>query len=353
MRTLTEWISRIGPPDEAAGQAAQERWNSIAKPLGSLGQFETAVTKIASLRGDPEIRLTAKTLLVFCADNGVVAQGVSQCGDSVTAKVAVALAENRSTASAMATDTGCRVIPADMGMRDFQGHSGVVNLRVRNASGDISRESAMSREECIRAMELAADLVERLAGEGTDLLAIGEMGIGNTTTTAALSAVLLDRQPEEVTGRGAGLSTDGLEHKIKVIRQALTRCTADRNDPIGLIAELGGLDIAGMCGAFIGAAACRVPVIMDGCISAAAALCAARLCPGVKTALLASHVSAEPAGRMILRELGLHAPIDAGLRLGEGSGALMLMPLLDMVIRVYQSGQSFERLGIDPYRALS
>ena len=211
----------------------------------------------------------------------------------------------------------------------------------------------MSREECIRAMELAADLVGRLAGEGTDLLAIGEMGIGNTTTTAALSAVLLDRQPEEVTGRGAGLSTEGLEHKIIVIRQALTRCTVDRNDPIGLIAELGGLDIAGMCGAFIGAAACRVPVIMDGCISAAAALCAARLCPGVKTALLASHVSAEPAGRMILRELGLHAPIDAGLRLGEGSGALMLMPLLDMVIRVYQSGQSFERLGIEPYRALS
>ena len=294
-----------------------------------------------------------KALIVFCADNGVVAQGVSQCGSEVTAKVAVALAEGRSTANTMAKRASCRVIPIDLGMKDFPGHPGVRNLRVRNGTGDISLGPAMTREECLASMERGAALVEELAASGTELIAIGEMGIGNTTTAAALTAALLGLGPETVIGRGAGLSTDGLQRKREAVCRALRVNHPNRDDVIGLIADLGGLDIAAMCGAFLGAAACRVPAVIDGMISAAASLCAQRLCPAAAAAMLASHVSTEPAGRLLLDALGLHAPLDAGMHLGEGTGALMLMPLLDMAWEVYHSGQDFERLGIEAYRPLS
>ena len=348
--TLEERIRSIVEPDQLAAKAAEEQWNSVAKPLGSLGWFEGALVKIAALRSSTEISLRHKTLLVFCADHGVVSQGVSQCGSEVTAKVAVALAEGRSSVSALARTAECRIIPVDGGIRNFAGHEGVLKLRPGNGSGDISREPAMSRKDCVRAMELSADLAERLASEGTELLAVGEMGIGNTTAASALTAALLDLPPETVTGHGAGLSQEGLNRKISAIRRALERCKDEREDPVGLMAELGGFEIAAMCGALIGAADCRIPVIIDGYISAVAALCALKLCPCVKAAMLASHVSGEPAGEIILEALGLDAPIHAGMYLGEGSGAVMLMPLLEMARSLYGSGQTFDRLGIDAYR---
>lgn len=343
-------IREIGMPDPVSAAAAAARWNRIAKPLGSLGWFEAALVRMAALRGTADFRLDRRTLLVFCADNGVVEQGVTQCGSEVTASVATALAENRSTASAMAAAAGCRIIPADMGIRDYSGHPGVRNLRVRNGTGDISREAAMSREECLLAMERGAELAGETAKEGTDLLAVGEMGIGNTTTAAAVASVLLNRDPQLLAGRGAGLGGDGLARKREVLCRARERCRVSADDPVGLLSELGGLDLAAMCGAFLGAAANRIPVLADGMISLTAALCAVRLCPQAKSALFASHVSAEPAGGLLLEALGLTAPITAGMFLGEGGGALMLIPLLEQAWGVYSSGQSFEKLGIEAYR---
>ena len=332
--------------------ASEARWDSLAKPLGSLGWFEQAVTKIAALRGEVDFSLERKTLLVFCADHGVVRQGVTQCGSEVTAHVARALAEGRSTVSPMARAAGCRVIPVDMGMLNFPGHPGVKNRRVRNGTGDISLGPAMSRQECLLAMECGGAMVKKLSEEGCDLVAVGEMAIGNTTAATALACALLGLQPEEATGRGAGLSTEGLVRKRQVIARALQVNLTGGEDTVDLLARLGGLEIAAISGAVLEASARRMPVLLDGMISTTAALCALRLNPDCRDAMLASHVSAEPAAGRVLDALGLDAPLKAGMHLGEGSGAIMLMPMLDIALEVYHSGQSFERLGIEAYRRL-
>ena len=350
MNDLNKWIRRIRPGDRAAAEEARQCWNRIAKPLGSLGALEEAIVRIAALQSTAEVHIGRRVLLVFCADHGVVKQGVSQCGSEVTARVAVALAERRSSVSPMANCADCQVIAADLGIKDFPGHPGVRNLRVRNGTDDFTLGPAMNREECLFAMEQGAKLAEAFAKEGTELFAVGEMGIGNSTATAALACALLDFRPEEAVGRGAGLSREGLARKRQTVQRALEVNRPDPHDIPGVLAALGGLEIAAMCGAFLGAAACRKPVIIDGVISAAAALCAVRLCPAAADALLASHVSAEPTGREILKAMGLRAPLDAGMFLGEGAGAVMLMPLLDQALSLYRSGQSFEKLGIEAYR---
>ena len=350
MNRIDQLIRCIRPGDRAAAEEAKSRWDGIAKPLGSLGTLEEMIVRIAALQESAEVRLDRRVLLVFCADHGVTAQGVSQCGSEVTARVAVALAEGRSSVSPMAERAGCLVVPADIGIRDFSGHPGVRNLRVRNGTDDFSCGPAMSRGECLLAMERGAELVREFAENGTELFAVGEMGIGNTTATAALAAALLNMPPDAVVGCGAGLGSAGLKRKLNAVRSALEVNFPDPNDIPGLLAKVGGLEIAAMCGAFLGAAACRKPVIADGVISAVAALCAVRLCPDAAEALLPSHISAEPAGRDILKALGLHAPLDAGMFLGEGAGAVMLMPLLDLALSLYRSGQDFARLGIDAYR---
>ena len=347
---LCKLIKAVPEPDAAAREEARKRWDGVAKPLGSLGLLEEALLRIAGATGSAEIALKPRSLLVFCADNGVVARGVTQCGSGVTAAVTRALAEGRSTVSPMAALAECRVLPVDMGVFDFPGTPGVLSRRVRNGTADISLGPAMSREDCLRAILSGAELAMERAAAGDRLLAVGEMGIGNTTTAAAVAAVLLGCDPDALCGRGAGLSDAGLERKKAAIRAAIGASRPDPADVLDVLAKVGGLDIAGMCGAFLGAAVSRTPVLIDGFISAAAALCAVRLCPAAKTALLASHVSAETAGPLLLRALGLEPLITAGMRLGEGSGAVAAMPLLDMALAVYQSGQSFARLGIEAYR---
>ena len=349
MEELKKLIDSIQGPDEAARILAKRRWDSLAKPLESLGLLEEMIAKLAALKGDTDVAIRNRALLVFCADNGIVAQGVSQCGSEVTAKVAVALAENRSTVSPMARMANCRVIPVDMGILNFPGHPGVLDRRVKNGTGDISLGPAMTRAECLRAVSHGAELAKKLAGEGTELLLVGEMGIGNTTTAAAVTACLLGLDAETVTGRGAGLSDAGLARKRAAIRTALERNRPDPADPVDVLCKLGGLDLAAMCGAFLGAAACRVGAVVDGCISAAAALCALRLCPPAGAAMFASHLSAEPMGAQLLKALGLEAPIHARMHLGEGGGAVALLPMLDLALAVYQSGQTFDRLGIAAY----
>lgn len=350
MNSIDTIIRSIRPGNPAAAGEAKQRWDSIAKPLGSLGEMEEIIVRIAALQATADVRLDRRALLAFCADHGVTAQGVSQCGCEVTARVAAALAEGRSSVSPMADRACCMVIPVDVGIKDYKGHPGVRNLRVRNGTDDFSRGPAMSREECLLAMEHGAELVRELAEDGMELFAVGEMGIGNTTAAAALACALLGLPAEAMVGRGAGLSSAGLERKRDAVRKALEVNRPDPDDIPGLLAKVGGLEIAAMCGAFLGAAACRKPVIIDGVISAVAALCAVRLCPAAADALLPSHVSAEPAGREILKALGLRAPLDAGMFLGEGAGAVMLMPLLDLALSLYQSGQDFDRLGIEAYK---
>ena len=346
---LEELLCEIHRPDAEAMAAARLRWDSLAKPLGSLGRLEEAVTRIAGITGDPDVRLDRRALLVFCADHGVVAQGVTQCGSEVTASVARALAAGESTVCHMAKVANCTVIPVDVGIADASERPGVIPRRIRSGTEDMTARAAMDREECVSAILTGAELVQELAAEGTQIIAVGEMGIGNTTAASAVTSVLLGLPPERVTGRGAGLSDAGISRKVSAIKRAISVNTPDGDDPIDVLSKVGGLELAAMCGAFLGGASSHVPVVIDGVISAAAALCAVRLCPEARGALLPSHVSSEPAGFLLLDALDLKPLLTAELHLGEGSGAVALLPLLNMALSVYHSGQTFDRLGIRAY----
>lgn len=343
---------QIPAPDEAAAAAARARWDSLAKPLGSLGLLEDAIVQIAALTGSANVSLKPRALLVFCADNGVVAQGVAQCSSEVTAAVAAALSRGRSAACQMAQLADCTVQAIDIGMKEPT-PQGVTDCNILRGTNDITQGPAMTREQCLSAIRVGASLAKEQARAGVKLLAVGEMGIGNTTTASAVTAALLGLPAEAVTGRGAGLSDEGLRRKRCAIETALRLNTPDSSDPVDVLAKVGGLDLAAMCGAFLSAAQAKLPVLIDGFVSAAAALCAVRLYPEAASAMLASHVSAEPAGRLLLKALGKHALIDAGLRLGEGSGAVSAMPLLDMALAVYSAGETFSDRGIEPYTRLS
>ena len=342
----------IAPSDEEARAAAHARWASCAHPLGSLGVLETIIEDIAALTGSADISLTPRTLLVLCADNGVVAQGVTQTGSEVTGVITRALAQGTTSVCRMAAVADCRVVPVDMGVKDFESVPGVLNRRIGNGTEDITQGPAMTRAQAEQAIQTGIDLVAEEKDRGTSLLVTGEMGIGNTTTTSAVAAVLLDLPPDEITGRGAGLSDEGLCRKRNAVTKALRVNAPDPSDPIDVLSKVGGFDIAGLCGVFLGGAIHRVPVLVDGAISAAAALCAVRLAPAASQAVIATHLSAEPVGKLLLQDLGKRPFITADMRLGEGTGAVAAIPLLDMARAVYAESGSFETCGIPAYQPL-
>ena len=347
--TIKELIQSIHPADPESGKQAVLHWDSLAKPLGSLGLLESSLTRIAALTGTPDIHLDKRTLLVLCADNGVIAQGVSQSDASVTEAVAAALGSGTSTVNYMANSAGCTVLPVDVGMVCRKDLPGVLNRKIRFGTDDITLGPAMSRENCEAMILSGAELVKEQKDAGCDILLLGEMGIGNTTTSAAVACVLLNEKPETMVGRGAGLSDAGLIRKTAAIRRAIELNRPDPNDPVDILAKAGGFDLAAMCGICLGAAAYRIPLILDGVITNTAALAAVRLCGDSKDALISSHLSTEPAAALLLNALGLQPLITAGLHLGEGSGAVLALSLLDQAMAVYASGHTFGHLGIDAY----
>ena len=350
---LNTLLQAITPADKDAGQLARRRWDSIAKPLGSLGRLEEAVVRMAGMRGSPDVSIRRRALVILCADNGVVAEGVTQTGQVVTAAVTENFTRGATSVCAMARVAGCDLYPVDIGVAaDLGDCSGLIRHKVAWGTKDLLWEPAMTRAQAEDALCFGAQLAQELAGQGYELLATGEMGIGNTTTSSAMTAVLLGCPVEEVTGRGAGLSTPGLRRKVEVIRAAIARHRPDPNDPLDVLAKVGGLDIAGLTGVFLGAAAARLPVLVDGFISAVAALAAVRLCPAAADYLLASHTSQEPAAAMLLEALGLSPFICADMRLGEGSGAVAAMPLLEMALAVYWEMCTFQETEIEAYQPL-
>lgn len=346
---LRQLLQTITGPDENAREAAHIKWNDCAKPLGSLGLLENIIEDIAALTGSAEISLFPRAVLVLCADNGVVVQGVTQSDSSVTSIVAENLAGRRTSVCRMAAVANCQVVPVDMGILDFLPREGVLNCRIGNGTGDISKGPAMTRGQAAQAVLTGIQLVLEQKKRGVRLLATGEMGIGNTTTSSAAACVLLSAEAAEMTGRGAGLSGEGLQRKIRVIEQALSLNRPDPDDPLDVISKVGGFDIAGLCGVFLGGAVYSVPILADGFISTVAALCAVRMCPKAEKAVIASHVSAEPAGQRILDALHRRPLITAGMRLGEGTGAVAAIPLLDMACAVYRESYTFEQGGIEHY----
>ena len=350
--TLEEVIQGIVPADEEAMGRAKARWDSIAKPLGSLGALEDAVIRIAGMTGSPDVDISKRAVVVMCADNGVVAEGVTQTGQEVTAIVAENMSTGDTSVCAMSRAAGAEVVPVDIGTAVPVTGTRIRQKCVRRGTANMTQGPAMSREEAVQAILAGVEIAQELRGQGVNLLATGEMGIGNTTTSSALAAVLLNRPVEDMTGRGAGLSSEGLQRKIRAIETAVRVNRPDPGDVLDVLHKVGGLDIAGLAGVFLGGALCRTPVLVDGFISSVAALVAARLCPHCKDYMLGSHASEEPASQLVLSELNLRPFLYAGMRLGEGTGAVAVMPLLDMGLAVYREMTTFEDTNIEAYQPL-
>ena len=346
---LEETLEKIKKPSQEAMERCRQHWDSIAKPLHSLGKLEDALVRIAGMTGNERIHLDKKALVVMCADNGVVEEGVTQSGQEVTAIVSENMLSGKATTSIMCRSNGADIFPVDIGIaRD----TSLRNEKVAYGTKNMAKGPAMTRQEAVQAIETGIRIVRELKEKGYQILATGEMGIGNTTTSSALAAVFLGIPVEAVTGRGAGLSTSGLTKKISAIHQAIQVNQPDPADGIDVLAKVGGFDLAGMAGLFLGGAAEGIPVVIDGIISEAAALAAYVICPNCVNYMIASHLSKEPAAQMILSKLGLDAMLDCEMHLGEGTGALTLFPILDLACVVYNSMSTFEEASIEQYEHL-
>lgn len=358
--SINELLSiRIDEPDTDIYRRTKEAFDSLAKPLDGLGAFEEMICQIASIqRATPDI--SNKSLIIMCADNGVVAEGVTQTDSAVTASVARLMAEGKSTVGAMTNGYPVGIIPVDIGIDSDEKIEGIIDKRIRRGTGNIAKTAAMTEEECLAAINAGIGIVHSCRDKKVGILATGEMGIGNTTTATALFCALTGSDPGKITGRGAGLSDEGLARKTEVVRTALSvhgftpEASGRKNVNAELafiaLSKLGGLDIAGLTGVYIGAAADHIPVVIDGAISAVAALAAHLIVPGCERYMLASHKGREKITENVLERLGLDAVISADMALGEGTGAVMLFPLLDMVMSLLKTGTRFTDTPIDNYR---
>ena len=350
MMTLNEAVKKIRPLDEKAIEGAKKRWDSIAKPLHSLGELENMLIQIAGITGTPDVRVEKKAVVAMCADNGVVEEGVTQTGQEVTAIVAENFLNGATTCCVMCRQCGAELFPVDVGM--------VVDTKVRTdlkvayGTKNMVKEPAMTREEALQAILTGVHLVKEKKEAGYQILATGEMGIGNTTTSSAVASVLLDESVETMTGRGAGLDSAGLRRKICAIKTAIAKNKPNADDPVDVLSKVGGFDLAGLVGIYLGGAYYHVPVIMDGFISAVAALAAVQMCNKVREYIIVSHVSKEPGMHILLKALGREASMTCDMCLGEGTGAVAFLPVLDMALAVYEKMSTFSDIHIDDYEEL-
>lgn len=344
---LTAYMESILPADREAMDAARRRQAELAKPPGSLGVLEDMSVRLAGVlrTARPEVRRCRVTVLA--ADNGVVAEGVSCAPQSVTVQQAVNMTRHKTGMSALAAYFGDDVQVVDVGIRTPVPCPQVLDRKIRFSTSDIAVEPAMTEQQALDALAVGLDLARQAKAEGIDAVGVGEMGIGNTTTSAAVLAALTGASVEEVTGRGGGLTDRGFATKKHVLRQALALHRPDAGDPIGVLAAVGGLDIAAMTGLFLGCAHEGLAAAVDGYISIVAALCAVRLCPRVRDVLFLSHASYEIGYRLAARELGLEPCLLLGMRLGEGSGCPLLFRVMQGACAVLNHMATFPEAAIE------
>lgn len=345
--TLAELVSRIVPPDGAAGAAAREKIDGKTKPLGSLGRVEEVAVRLASIFGVTEFEITPRAVVILAADHGVARRGVSAYPAAVTAQMVRNFAAGGAAVNVLARQTGARTVIADMGVAGRNDWPPEVRRSAIGAgTADLSAGPAMTEAQAEAAVIAGAGIVDEIRRDGCRLVATGEMGIGNTTAAAALTAVFTGRSPAEVTGRGTGVSDDALARKIAIVERALDLNRPASGRPLEALAGVGGFEIAGLVGVVLGGAAARIPVLLDGFIAGAAALVAAALSPLARSYLFAGHRSAEAGHGAALAALGLEPLLDLGLRLGEGTGALLALPILDAAAGILRDMASFESAGV-------
>ena len=337
-------VREVLPLDRSAMTAAETYQARLAKPPGSLGRLEEISIQLAGITGRVHNALNKKQLLVFAADNGVVAEGVSSAPQSVTKQQTINLMRGKTGAAVLAKHFGCGLTVCDVGVNADIYESAVLNRKIAYGTQNICTGPAMTREQTLQAILTGAEIARTV---DADVIGAGEMGIGNTTTSSAVLAVLLGTDVEAVTGRGGGITEESFRKKKAVIRTAIEVNRPDRDDVVGVLSKVGGFDLAAMCGAFLGAAAARRPAVIDGLISAAAALCAVRLCPNVRGYLVPSHASFEIGYRLAMEAMDLRPLFDLGMRLGEGSGCPLAFQVLDAACAVINDMATFDEAGIN------
>lgn len=343
-KELDALVREVLPLDRSAMTAAEEYQARLAKPPGSLGRLEEISIQLAGITGRVHNALKKKQLLVFAADNGVVAEGVSSAPQSVTKQQTINLMRGKTGAAVLAKHFGCGLTVCDVGVNADIYESTVLNRKIAYGTQNICTGPAMTREQTLQAILTGAEIARTV---DADVIGVGEMGIGNTTTSSAVLAVLLGADVEAVTGRGGGITEESFRKKKAVIRTAIEVNRPDRDDVVGVLSKVGGFDLAAMCGAFLGAAAARQPAVIDGLISAAAALCAVRLCPNVRGYLVPSHASFEIGYRLAMEAMDLRPLFDLGMRLGEGSGCPLAFQVLDAACAVINDMATFDEAGIN------
>lgn len=341
---LQALLQKITPPDEGAMAAAKRRQDQLAKPPESLGRLEELSIQLSGITGKVHNKMGRPHLLVFAADNGVVEEGVSSAPQSVTLMQTINLTRAKTGASTLCREFGVGITVCDVGVNAEIRDPAVLNRKIAYGTGNILKGPAMTREQALTAIRTGAEIAIQTQADG---IGIGEMGIGNTTTSAAVLSVLLDVPVEAVTGRGGGITDEAFQVKRDVIRRAIALNKPNREDVVDVLSKVGGFDLAAMCGAFLGAAASRRPVVIDGFISVVAALCAVRLNPLVRHYLVPSHASFEIGYKLAMEEMGLQPILLLGMRLGEGSGCPLAFQVLRAACAILNDMATFEQAGID------
>lgn len=346
MSLLQKTIDAISSLDEKAMEEAQQRLDFLLKPKGSLGKLEDIAKRVAGITGKVQNTLDKRTVMVMCADNGIFEEQVAISAQIVSTLVADCMVRGLAGVSVLSQHAGAGLKVVDLGLVTDVTSPGIINRKIRRSTSNFVKEPAMSREEAINALEVGIEETLKAIDEGANLLGTGEVGIANTTTSSAILHVFTGASLDNVVGRGAGLSDEGLAKKKECIRIAVEKHMPNPSDPIDVLSKVGGFDIAGMAGAFLAAASRRVPIVIDGFISGAAAVLAQRLCPEVVNYMFPSHGSAEPGAKVIAKELGLEPMLFMDMRLGEGTGAALAFHLMGASMYMMNNQGTFADIGM-------
>lgn len=339
---LRDVIGRIGPLDSAARIDARQRQDELTKPPGSLGRLERLATQIAGITGNGRPRLPRKAVIVAAGDHGVTAEGVSAYPSEVTAQMVLNFASGGAAINVLARHAGARVIVVDVGVAEaLPPQLPIVHQKIAFGTANLMRGPAMTRTQALEAIHVGLDVVEAEYARGVDVICLGEMGIGNTTAASAMVAVLTSSRPADVTGRGTGIDDATWQHKVDVIQAALAANAPDPTDALDVLAKVGGLEIAALVGVILGSAARRLPIIVDGFITTAAALVAAELCPEVRSYMVAAHRSVERGHAVALDYLELEPLLALDMRLGEGTGAVLTLGIVDASLALLDEMATF------------
>jgi nicotinate-nucleotide--dimethylbenzimidazole phosphoribosyltransferase len=351
--SLDTILKEIKPLDSSAMAAAQTRQNVLTKPHGSLGRLEELSIQLAGIKGTTSPKLEHKSIIVMAADHGVAAETVSLYPQEVTRQMVLNFLKGGAAINALAGQIGARVIVVDMGVKGgFQPLPGLSCKMIDFGTQNMTQGPAMTRQQAIDSIEAGIQVVEAEMAKRLDIIGTGDMGIGNTTPSSAIFAAISGKQPKKITGRGTGIGDRQLAHKIKVIERALSINKPNPKDPLDVLAKVGGFEIGGLVGVMLAGAAYRMPVVIDGFISGAAALIAVSLSPQTKDYLIAAHLSAEAGHEQLLQFLGLNPLLNLNMRLGEGTGAVIGIFLADAAARTISQMATFSQAGVSEAKPL-